>query len=89
MIEVTWDGRTLKAQGHSPADARVCSAMSGLAGTLFTGYGAPQPTDGHLIWDSSSVVGGDVPEFVLNFIRTLVRQYPGSISLSEVQQSAA
>ena len=89
MIEVTWDGRVLEAKGHSTSDSNVCAAMSGIAGTLYTGYGSPQPISGRMYWDSSTIIGSDVPEFILNFIRTLERQYPDDIQLREVQQSAA
>lgn len=88
MIDVTWDGRVLTARGHSETDPRVCAAMSAVAGTLFTAYDSPQPTSGAMTWDSSALVGNDVTEFILNFIRHLVRQYPSEILLSEVQQSA-
>lgn len=89
MIEVTWDGRVLEVRSHATSDTRVCAAMSGLAGTLYTGYGSPEPTDGMLQWDSSPFIGSDISEFVLNFIRTLERQYPDQLQLKEVRQSAA
>ena len=89
MIEVSWDGRMLIARGHSTSDSRVCSAMSCIAATLFVSYGSSEPIDGELVWDSSSVQGTDVSEFILNFVRALVRQYPEEIVLKEVQQSAA
>lgn len=88
MIEVTWDGRILTARGHSTTDPRVCAVMSSIAGTLFAGYDSPQPVDGAMTWDSSTTVGNDVTEFILNLIRVVSRQYPGEIQLTEVRQSA-
>ena len=83
-----WDGRTLTAKGHATTDPRVCAVISSIAVTLFAGYGATQPVEGAMTWDSSSVVGNDVAEFVLNLIRVVVRQYPDEIRLTEVQQRA-
>ena len=89
MIEVTWDGRVLRARGHAENDPRVCAALSGLAGTLFVSYDMPAPTEGAFDWDSGPSIGNEVIDFVLNFVRTLARQYPSEISLKEVGQSAA
>ncbi len=89
MIEVTWDGTVLSADGHAEADFRVCAAISAIAGTLFVSYGAPKPVAGAFTWDTSGFIGTDVSEFVLNFIRTLCRQYPAHIRITEVEQRAA
>lgn len=89
MIDVIWDGTVLSVDGHADADHRVCAAISAIAGTLFISYGAPKPVAGAFTWDTSGLIGTDVSEFVLNFIRTLCRQYPSQIRITEVKQRAA
>lgn len=89
MIEVSWNGSVLTVEGHAPADPRVCAAISAVVGTLFVSYGANKPGNGFFSWDASTTLNTDVPEFVLNLVRTLCRQYPESIQLIEAETRAA
>lgn len=89
MIEVSWNGSVLTVEGHSSADPRVCAAISAVVGTLFVSYGASKPGVGTFSWDTSATLSTDIVEFVLNLVRTLCRQYPGSIHLVEVETRAA
>lgn len=82
MVVAEWKDGQLTVSGHAD-DARVCTAVSSIAGTLYVGYQAPRPRSGWFYWDSRGNASPCVTHFVLNYFRQVAESYPSDFQLHE------
>lgn len=82
MVVAEWKEGQLTVSGHAN-DARVCSAVSSIAGTLYVGYRGERPQSGKYRWDSRGNATPCVVHFIQNYFRQLAESYPSDFEFRE------